>query len=184
MRHKDQGVSGGDTRLRMLLKPQTQRPCWEPASNQIDAGYSMLMLICSLRDGHRTVKKSKSTSLAGQASPRGALLGARKSNTAQSVTWKTAGILWQQVVIGIEESCTGDHNRAKDVHQLLILLHSDTCRHKSLAEVLGTPGGRERPRVCTDLSPPMLHFLRPGHSAQLGPSRHAPGKTAKRVGHL
>lgn len=111
-----------------------------------------------LKGGHRAARRRKSTSLAGQASPRGVLLGARRSNTARSFTWQAAGVLRQQVLIGIEESCIGDHDGAIDVHQLLTLLHSDTCRHKSLAEALCTPGGRERCRFHTDLSP-SLHFM-------------------------
>lgn len=41
-------------------------------------------------------------------------------------TWQTAGLLWQQVLIGVEQSRTGDHDGAIDVHQVLTLLHSDT----------------------------------------------------------
>jgi|UPI00001F395E hypothetical protein len=47
-----------------------------------------------------------------------------------------ADSLWQQVLIGIEHSRIGDDNWAVDVHQLLSLLHTDTCRHKNLAELL------------------------------------------------
>lgn len=113
----------------------------------------------------------------------GALQGAWKSKAAPSFTWQAAGILRQQVLIGIEEACVGDHNGAIDVHQLLTLLHGDACRHKSVAELLCTSRGRERPRFHTDRSQPTLHRLRPGHPAHLRSSRRAPGKTAKQVKH-
>ena len=58
-----------------------------------------------------------------------------ESHTTHSFTWQTAGLLWQQALVGVEQSRIGDHDGGIDVHQVLTLLHSDTCRHKSLAEV-------------------------------------------------
>lgn len=87
------------------------------------------------------------------------------------------------MLVGIEESCIGDHSGAIDVHQLLTLLHSDTWWHKSLAEVLCLQKEEKRPQFYTDLSQPTLHHLRPGHPAHLQSGRRGPGKTAKQENH-
>ena len=73
-----------------------------------------------------------------------------------SLTWQAVGVLWQQVLVGIEQSCVRDHDGAIDVHQLLTLLHTDTCRHKNLTEVLCTPGERGS---CPKQVSPRLGFI-------------------------
>lgn len=55
-----------------------------------------------------------------------------ESHATHLFTWQTAGLLWQQVLIGAEQSRTGDHDGATDVHQVLTLLHSDTCSDQEL----------------------------------------------------
>lgn len=85
-----------------------------------------------------------------------------ESHATHLFTWQTAGLLWQQVLVGVEQSRTGDHDGAIDVHQVLTLLHSDTCRHKSLAEVLCTPRRQERPPFLPHpISPTLTQAGRP-----------------------